>query len=901
MPLAPGTRVGPYEIAGHLGSGGMGDVYRARDSRLHRDVALKVLPDAVASDPDRMARFRREAQLLAALNHQNIAQIYGFEEAGAIHALALELVEGPTLAGLIAAADGRGLDIDDSLRIARQMALALAAAHEQGIVHRDLKPANVKVTDDGVAKVLDFGIAKAIEPAASSPTDSPTLTARATELGIILGTAAYMAPEQARGKSVDKRADVWAFGCVLYEMLTGRRPFGGDDVSETLAAVLKDEPDWTPLPPGVTAPIRALLAGCLRKDRRARIADMSTVLFVMDEPGALAPAAAAPIPAASGVPVRGHARPLWQRALPLAASAAAGAVLTFTALRLVTPPAPAPAVTRFAIELEDGQFTHTGRQAVAISPDGSRIAFTANRRIYLRALADPVQHPIPGAEDTVGVTSPVFSPDGQSIAFFSISAQALKTIGIGGGAVATLAEVANPHGMSWAGGELLLGQGSSGIWRVPAQGGPPERVIEVGDGEVAHGPHRLPGGNAILFTLASAAGVDIWDRAQVVVHDLASGRRTTIIQNGSDARHLGSGHLVYASRGVLMAARFDPDTLQVGSSAPVIEGVSRSIGQQTAATQFGASANGTIVYMPGPATFSLSRQDLAILDRQGAIAPLKLPPRPYEFPRVSPDGRQVVVGSDDGREAVVWVVDVSGASAPRQLTFEGRNRVPIWSGRGTHVAFQSSRDGELGIFWQRADGAGAAERLTRPEPGTVHTPESFSPDDRTLLFTVTKGAAVSLWTLSLPGKSAAPFAGVASQAAISAAFSPDGRWVAYSAYGLSTTDAYVEPFPQNGQKHGVPIILHPFWSRDGKELIGRPIGGLTAVVFSTSPSVNFGNPRELPAGPLLQRAAAARRNIDIFPDGRFVGTIFADGGTTGASSRLEVVQNWLEELKARVP
>jgi eukaryotic-like serine/threonine-protein kinase len=901
MPLTAGTWLGPYEILGSLGAGGMGEVYRARDAKLNRDVALKILPDAFATDADRLTRFRREAQVLASLNHPNIAQIYGFEDSGVTHALVLELVEGPTLADRILEGP---MPLAEAVPIAKQIAEALAAAHEHGIVHRDLKPANVKVRDDGTAKVLDFGIAKAVDPApSSSVTESPTLTARATELGVILGTAAYMSPEQAKGKAIDKRVDIWAFGCVVYEMLTGKRPFKGEDISDTLASVLRDDPDWTALPASVPPSIRALLEGCLKKDRRERFGDISTPLFLLNQPQN-ATSGVTPVPTvAPGSPTR-----RWEHVVPLLATGLGGAALAGIVAMMVWPSMPTSSVTRFQIVLGEKQaFTHMGRQAVAISRDGMRIAYTANVRLNVREMSDLEPRVIPGVEDATGLTSPVFSPDGHSIAFYSISDRTIKRISLGGGPPQPICTAENPYGMSWAGDEILYGQGEQGIWRVTASGGDkPELLVKVESSQLAHGPQRLPGGDAVLFTLAPATGSNTnWDEAQIVIQDLKSGARTIVLSNASDGRYLSTGHLVYASAGVLLAAPIDlRRRALVGASKAVIEGVGRAIAGQTGATQFAAADNGTIAYLPGPATASANRLDLALMDRQGVIRALQLPLEPYEYPRASPNGAHVAFGTDDGKRAVVWIYDLSGKSARRQLTFGGNNRSPVWSGDSTRVAFQSDRDGDAAIFWQRADGTGDAERLTKPEAGTSHIPESWSPDSKTLLFLQLKGSTYSLWTLSLEDRQVRPYGRVEASGRITATFSPDGLWVAYSVYQITSTHTYVEPFPATGTKYEVPVIANPFWSPDGRELFGRPGGRFLAVNISTRPSFTFGNPVELPLGGLINRSARLGRNTDIVPpDGKqFVGVIPAERSTSGTSDpeRIHVVEHWFEELKAKV-
>ena len=486
VPLIPGTRLGSYEITAKLGEGGMGEVYRATDSHLKRAVAIKVLPAAVAGDADRLARFQREAEVLAALNHPNIAAVYGLEKTPDLTALVMELVEGDDLSTVIA----RGpIAWADALPIAKQIAEALEAAHEQGIVHRDLKPANIKVRPDGTAKVLDFGLAKAMAPpspeaAAGKPgyaMNSPTLTAHATQMGMIIGTAAYMAPEQARGRVVDRRADVWAFGVVLYEMLAGRRAFEGEDISVTLANVIKDEVHWPALPADVPVPIRHLLRRCLEKDPRRRLRDIGEARVTLEDPASALPAASEPVTAAAAS--ARPAPPLWRRALPIAATALIVSAMAWGLSGILQPAPPAaPIVTRFPLVLPaDQTMSRTNFQAIAVSPDGARIVYVANRQLYLREMADTAARPIPGTNvDPAGV---FFAPDGQRVGFYSEQGNVLQTIAISGGSPVTLCKCgAAPYGASWVGDTILFSAPDRGILRVSANGGDPEVLVKSDGG-----------------------------------------------------------------------------------------------------------------------------------------------------------------------------------------------------------------------------------------------------------------------------------------------------------------------------------------------------------------------------------------------------------------------------------
>ncbi len=605
MSLAPGTHLGGYRIVGLLGEGGMGQVYRAHDSKLGREVALKILPDAFTHDSDRLARFRREAQLLASLNHPNIAAIYGVEDAGDTRALVLELVEGPTLQERLKAhGSGPGrLPLNEALDIARQIADALQAAHERGIIHRDLKPANVKVREDGTVKVLDFGLAKAAQNQASdsglqAPGDlsqSPTITSPAmmTGVGMILGTAAYMAPEQAKGRPADKRSDVWAFGCVLYEMLTGKRPFGGDEVSDTLASVLKEEPDWTALPSTVPPAIRTLVQRCLVKDRHRRVADIAAAQFVLAEHAGLTTASGS---AADGNR-SGRSGLAWMAAAVLLTAALFGSGLW----RFWPADPPAPGMVRFTFRAPEGApFSSLVRQGVAISPNGTQIVYAAGGRLYRRAVDELESHAITGMDLPV---TPTFAPDGQSVAFYSSSERTLKRVLTIGGTPTSIGRSSSevPWGINWGETGIVFAFSRRGIFRVSPNGGEPEQIVRVEAGEIVWGPQLLPGGGSVLFTLSDAAVVN-WDAAKVVVQSLTSGERTVVVNGGSDARYLSSGHLIYSVSGTVFAVRFDPASqATIGDAVPVLAGVRRSSGA-SGATQYSVSDTGALVYVPSSRT-----------------------------------------------------------------------------------------------------------------------------------------------------------------------------------------------------------------------------------------------------------------------------------------------------------
>ena len=911
MALLSGARLGLYEILAPLGQGGMGEVYRARDTKLGREVAIKVLPEAWACDADRAARFEHEAQVLAALNHPHIAALYGTDQSAGRHFLVMELVEGETLAERLE----RGpLPVKDALTIAHQIAEALEAAHEKGIVHRDLKPANVKITPNDQVKVLDFGLAKAMDPVAGfSPaanlTNSPTLSMMATQAGVILGTAAYMSPEQAQGLAADSRSDVFSFGSVLYEMLTGRQPFQGDTAAALLASVLVREPDLDALPPNLNPRLPELLKRCLEKNPKRRwqaVGDLRAEIETIAAAPHSAPVLAQPIAQPS---LR------WRRVIPMAVTAIVFAFLGGMAVWNFRPATTPPTITRFPFTVPQDQSFSTAAPVVAISPDGTQMVYSAinnsTARLYLRSMSEFEARPIPGTETAQTVFNPVFSPDGRSIAFFS--GGTLNRIAVSGGAAVTIcpADTRSAYGISWGTDAIVFAQGGKGIMRVSASGGKPEVLVSVKDNELAHGAQILPDGQSVLFTLATGDTADRWDRARIVVQSLKSGERKTLIEGGSDARYLPTGHIVYALGGTLFAVPFDLRRLEVtGGPAPIVEGVRRTSTVSPGSALFNFSSTGTLIYVPGPAgTLGSSLRAFVLADRTGATELLKLPPGSYAHPRVSPDGTRLAFGTDDGKEANIWIYELSGANAPRRITFNGKNRFPIWSGDGQRVAFQSDREGDLGLFWQRADGAGAAERLTKGEQGVSHVPESWARDGKRLLFTIAQGSTFTLWTLTLDERKATPFGDVRSDRPIGAVFSPDGRWVAYSSFSGGAGGGYVQPFPATGARYQIPKLTfdyHPLWTLDGKELFYIPVAGrFAAVSVQMQPSFTFGNPVEM-ATVTFTRFDVSNdvRNYDLTPSGKFVALVAPqEPGRSGTSSapEIRVVLNWFEELKRLVP
>ena len=913
-----GTTIGPYRVLDKLGEGGMGEVYRARDTKLNRDVAIKVLPASFAGDAERLARFQREAQVLAALNHSNIAQIHGLEDAGTVGALVMELVEGDDLSEIIA----RGpLPLADAVPLAKQIADALEAAHEQGIIHRDLKPANIKVRADGTVKVLDFGLARIVDASGASGDElnSPTLTVRGTQMGLIIGTAAYMAPEQARGKTVDRRADIWAFGAVLYELLSGQRAFKGEDISVTLASVIKDDVNWQALPGELPEAIRRLLRRCLEKDPKRRLRDIGEARLVLEDPASAAPAPREPAAATVTVPTS-----LWRRALPIAATALlVTAIASVLAWSLWPPPAAPPIVMRFPIVLPDDQIiARPNMGALAVSPDGTRIVYAANRQLYLRSMGDVEARPIPGTNLDAG--TPFFSPDGQWVGFFTFGTSLLRKIQISGGTPQTLCRTDTIRGAHWAGDSIVFVNPSQGIMRVSANGGDPEVVVKSNAVESVTDPQLLDEGRLLLFTLVSSTGADRWDTGQVIVQSMSTGERHVALRGGSAARYVPTGlssdraerdhgHVVYAIGNTLMAVPFNLTRLAVtGAPVPVVESVARAatmVGTlATGVAQYGVSRTGTLVFLPGTTRAINAPKTIALAARDGKIQPLALPPQPYIHPRVSPDGRQLVVEVDDGKEANLWVYELKGGGAPRRLTFGGTNRYPVWTRDGRFVTFQSEREGDSGIFRQLADGSGPAERLTRPEQGLAHQPESWSPDGKILSMNLVRGGNQSVWTTSFEQDAKPkPFADTVDVEKHSS-FSPDGRWIAYMSTFGSVLDVFVEPFPPTGAKYQVSNGggRAPVWSPDGKQLIyhSTTLNRLVVMNVRSGPGLTFSSPAPLPIDNTIH--PLAQRNYDVMPDGSQFVVILpvetaANDSTRPPATQFNVVLNWFEELRARAP
>ncbi|MEE9161503.1 MAG: protein kinase, partial [Candidatus Neomarinimicrobiota bacterium] len=740
-----GTTISHYKVLEKIGEGGMGEVYRATDTKLNRDVALKILPERFASDSQRMGRFQREAEVLASLDHPNIGQIYGIEDAGQTKALVLQLIEGPTLADKIAQGP---IPVEEALKIALQMAEGLEAAHEKGVIHRDLKPANIKITPEGQVKILDFGLAKALEgetPADTDLSQSPTLTAAATQTGVILGTAAYMSPEQAKGKAVDKRADIFAFGAVLYECLTGKKAFEGDTITETIAAVLKSEPDWETLPKNTPRTTRTLLRRCLHKELDRRLQHIGDGRIEIEE------ALATPAQEISAGTTTMFAPRGWRQVMPWGlALLIFGVFLGVIAVLSLTPVTSQPArpITRFAMHLSPDQELQGGDwSSFALSTDGAQLVYVATAgvgvwQLYLRHMDSLEASRISGTE---GARSPFFSPDGQWIGFFADAK--LKKVSTSGGAPLTLCAAPQAKGGSWGPNDTIVftATGTSGLSQVSAAGGTPQVLTtpDSQEGEVAHTwPKVLPGGKAVLFSVRTVSRT--MNDALIVAQEFETGERRVLVEGGTHPHYAPTGHLVYTRASTLLAMPFDVDRLEVtGSPVPVLEGV-QVIRDDFA--QFTFASDGSLVFLPGGVP---AERRLVWVDRQGRFEPLAAPPRNYLPPRISPDGRQLAVTiAEDSSD--VWVYDMIRHTLTR-LTFEGINNLPLWTPDGKRVTFSSTRAGSTNLFWKPADGSGAAERLTTSEYTQI--PQSWSPDGQVLgfheLHPITNW---DIWVLPLEGE-----------------------------------------------------------------------------------------------------------------------------------------------------
>lgn len=884
MSLATGTRLGPYQIVSALGAGGMGEVYRARDSRLNRDVAIKILPASYARDPDRLQRFEQEARTVAALNHPNILALYDTGTHEGSPYLVSELLEGGTLREQLV--DGP-LPARKAIDYALQIAQGLAAAHEKGIVHRDLKPENIFVTKDGRVKILDFGLAKLAmkEGLAAAPVDSANMTLSPTSAGVVVGTAGYMSPEQVRGQAVDPRSDIFNFGMVLYEMLAGKRAFRGDTSVETMSAILKEDPPALPATNGQVLPaVERIVWRCLEKGPEQRFQSARDLGFALEVLAGRGSGSDALVMA----PLRGSRARRWKERLPwvsgfLLIGIVSVAAIWFLRSSSVTS---SPPLTRTVIDLPPGyQLAALDYPAIAISPDGTKIAYVAihsgSRLIYLRPLDSLDATTL---SDTEGANTPVFSPDGQWIEFFA--GGKLKKISVNGGSAVTLAYASGTsRGSSWVNGSIVfVSAAGSNLLRISDTGGAAQ-VLAGGD----LWPEVLPDGKAVLFSVGGTNEL----AAQAISSGILQGERHSLATGGTSPHYAPSGHLVFAQGDNLMAGPFDSRRLQLtGSPVPVLPGVLHSF---SGGAQYGISATGSLVYVPGSAQ---GQERLVWVGRNGTEQPLSAPPRAYSYPRISPDGRRVAVAV--GEEGIqIWIYDLARDTSTR-LTFGGDlNYTSTWTPDGKRLAFMSDKEGPLNILWQPADGSGTAERLIQSE--YPQFPTSFSPDGRLLAYAeVNPKTGYDLWVLRLSDHEAQPFLRTPNTETV-ASFSPDGRWLAYISDESGRYEVYVQPYPGAGGKYQISEGggTEPVWNPNGKELFYRAGDKMMAVEVTTNPGFSAGKPKALFQGSYLPTTATSPY-YDVSRDGqRFLMIKPSEQGS--ALTQIVVVQNWFEELKRRVP
>jgi len=915
--LVPGAVIGPYRVMALIGEGGMGQVYRAHDTKLQRDVALKILPDAFVHDHDRVARFTREAHVLASLNHPNIGAIYGFEDGPAdahyVRALVLELVEGPTLADRI----GRGaLPVDEALAIARQIADALEAAHENGIVHRDLKPANIKVREDGTVKVLDFGLAKPAEvgrfessrpvsiagPGEQDPayarnlTQSPTIMSPAvTGVGVILGTAAYMSPEQAKGKPADKRSDIWAFGCVLYEMLTGTRAFEGEDVSDTLAAVLRGEPDWVRLARNATPHIRDVIRSCLSKDRSQRLPDIAAARFLLDhEPPPTTP------------PTRFSPRTAFASG---AALVAIGTTAVGVWLWLSTAPAASQRVERFELTLGDSLSLTAGTSAdIAVSPDGTSVAYViapenpgrgqGSDRILLRQLNR--LEPTTIVSDT-RLGTPFFSPDGRWIGFMWGGGE-LSKVPITGGPRVPIAQAGVLNGAAWGSDNTIVfsTRANAGLFRVSADGGTPERLTtpDTQRGESQHGwPDVLPGARAVLFTVVFGPDVGDSSNSLIATLDLSTRQSKVVIRGGAQARFVEPNRLVYLAGNSLMATRFDPDRLEVlGEPVNVVPVATKRL---STVGEFAVSRNGTLAYAPTAVRSSSTSplRSLVWVDRAGREEAVRgAPARAYIYPRLSPDGTRLAVNRlDDTR--TIWILDLARQTFNRLTSGPTPENSAVWTDRET-IVFGSQRSGASNLYRQRVDRTGTFERLTTHSTNQV--PTGVSPRGEIVAWQVATGGDLDLVAVDSAGRSQPRPLVATSAVEMNGDVSPDGRWLAYESNASGEFHVFVQPF---GGTEGARVQIstsggrQPRWAPSGRELFFiNERGELMGVPVQTGATFTVGTPTKVLNAKYFNGGGNAR-NYDVARDGRFLMIKGSPDEEDARADRLVVVVNWREELK----
>ena len=895
-----GQSVGHYQITDKIGVGGMGEVYRATDTRLNRQVALKVLPQVYAQDAQRMGRFEREAQVLASLNHPNIASIYGLEEADGTKFLVMELVEGEDLSEQIA----RGsIPLEEALPIALQIAEALETAHGKGIIHRDLKPANIKLTSEGKVKVLDFGLAKALEdPVSKTDSDgvsrSPTLSIAATQAGVILGTAAYMSPEQARGKPVDKRTDIWSFGVVLFEMLSGKSPFQGRTVSDVLAAVLKSELEWDDLPAATPSGVRRLLRRCLSKEPENRLHHIADARLEVRE----ALAGGSPDEFAGGVP------PTPTSLTPVLPwiVAVLGIVLAGLSAWIYIPFSTSEPRPTLSLAVPFPRGTHLFSDQVgnlAISPTGSHIAVVLYqgdvKKIFLRALDDPRMFPLDGTEHAEG---PFFSPDGRWLGF--IADDKLRKISVDGGTPLTICGgVATHRGASWGSGDVIVFSPANDtpLMMVPGSGGAPTPIttLDVAAKERTHRwPQVLPRGDVVLFTVGYLDRSENYEESPIDAVRIATGERKRILEGASFARYLESGHLIFARGGFLFAVPFDSDSLEVrGTPVPVMEGVMGN--RNSGLAYMDVSAGGLLAFIPGDQAALHSVPTWANAD--GTLSPLAAPADGYTDPRLSPDGRRIAFTLLGDLSMDVWIYNIVRETRTR-LTFSGNNRRPVWSPDGKWVAFSSDRNGRPAVYRKPSDGSGEAELLL-DAADKDYRPSAWSPDGRYLAVeTGLRPLWSDIWILSLEDGRSAEFLCTKHSESM-AAFSPDGRWIAFRSDESGQDEIYVRPFPVSGAKWQVSLNggSEPYWSQDGSRIFFRNGDSIWITDVESDggfragpPKVFVGNVQEL-----YRRTDGALYSVDR--NGQRFLILRAEAEGEVGTNRVVVVVNWFEELKRLVP
>ena len=864
MPLSPGDKLGPHEIIASIGKGGMGEVWRARDSRLNRDVAIKTSLNGFS------ARFHQEAQSVAALNHPNICTLY---DVGPDY-LVMEFIEGQTLSERIAQGP---ILLDEALAIAKQIADALEAAHEKRIIHRDLKPANVKIRPDGSVKVLDFGLAKTDEPAALTG-DSSTVTAL-TEAGVILGTAGYMSPEQARGQVVDKRADIWAFGVVLYEMLTGERLFRRDNLSDTLAAVLNDEPPWSRVPEKA----RRLLRSCLEKDPRQRLRDIGDAWRLLEEPPSEATA---------------KSGPAWKVAAVAAIVLAAVSIASLLAVWRAPRASPQPLLA-LSLDLGPDVSLAGAAPAMDLSPDGNRIAFISQgadgiRHLLTRRLDQPKATVL---AKTDGAFGPFFSPDGRWLGFFANNK--LKKISVEGGEPIVLCEAPIARGASWGEDDGIIAalETRVGLVRVPAAGGTPTGVtqLDLERGEASHRwPQILPGGKAVLFTMSTVGS--FFEGADIMAVTLKDHQTKTILKRvGMYGRYLPSGHLTYVSKGTLYAVPFDLDGLVTkGAPVPLLEDVSHN--PYFGSAQLNFTPGGTLVYRTGVTS---DRVTIQWMDAAGRTEPLWDEPGFYQAPRVSPDGKLLVIAAVEGPDSQIWVYNWERRLSTRLTQGAGIYQSPVWHPDGRHVVF----NGPGGMFWARADGVGKPQVLTASKYS--QNPNSFSFDGKRLAFSeLNPGGGADIRILPIETGPAGLRGGTPESflrtpaAAPSIAFSPDGRWLAYSSTESGAYQVYVRAYPDNGTTRQISNSpsAFPVWSPNGRELFYRTGEQRIMVVDYTVKGDAFETQQPRPLTSQLLADLGNSRTYDLAPDGKRFAVL-----TPGAKqSQVMLLVNFFDEVQRRV-